>query len=901
MRRILSWIFGCLGILLVGALIAPFFLNLNPYKPLILEKSREALGRDVAIDGDLSLSLLPRPQITIHRLRIGNVSGGSPHDFCKVERIRASAAFLPLLKKQVKLTSVELDHPQLFLEKNKEGKNNWTFTFPSTAQESPSSFEVAIDKVSLNDGLVTYQEAGRITSIQAINIHTALEPTDRPSTVTATLKAFDQDFKLEGKFKPILEEQEVAFKVQAGKTTSRLQGKLLLSSPTFKGSLDTEIDPQLVKDLLPQNPALPFLTSPWHLQGKLIAGAEMISLQEAKLNIGSAHPTGNVAVFLKNGLQAEANLENLPGEGLCQLTYAASPQGAHGKVNTAFRQPQNFLRWLGIKDDGLPPELRQALSFSTHYILEDKLHLKNMNFTLKDAKVSGDVSWKIQDGNPWLHVNLESPKVENVFKLAAISTPILGVGKLKGTLAGDMDRLKLVTTLGLGDISLVSRGTVSHLLKIPTLDVHLLFSHPNLKSFLGNMGNTSRVGAGKVTIDSHLQGTPTAFSLTGIKGNLGSDVYFTGNMTVANAGAKPKLKLALSLNTLNLDALLAMRETGYQPYSEGKVYFVSARKPESLLSRGANWPHTPLDFGFLHKFDGEFDIKASHLNQKDIHVSAPHLTAKVQNGRLDMTSLVGILFGGQLTAKGYLTAENACHVTLALKEANLKGIVPLEGRIKIIEGKLSLSGDLSTRGQSVDAMVRQLTGPVTIQARDGVISGFDLPALSQRLGNLQNPQSLLTLFTTAMGKGKTPFSSFKGDIRFHKGVGTIQSMNLVAKGGEGKATGSINLPNYSLDVRSEFRLTEHPNLPPFRMHLVGPLDNPSRNLETSHLQKYMMENVFKGIIGKIGKDKIPGADILSSLLGGEKKGAPQGGQPQQNKSPTQKPEQIVKDIFKGLF
>jgi hypothetical protein len=148
-----------------------------------------------------------------------------------------------------------------------------------------------------------------------------------------------------------------------------------------------------------------------------------------------------MAVFLKNDLHAEGNLKNLPGEGSWNFTYAASPQGPKGKMGIAFRRPQNFLHWLGMKADAIPSELREAFTFSTQYIFGDKLHLQNMNLALKDAKVLGDISWQTQGGNPLIYVDLESPKIENVLKLMAISTPFSGVSKLKGTLAGDMNKL----------------------------------------------------------------------------------------------------------------------------------------------------------------------------------------------------------------------------------------------------------------------------------------------------------------------------------------------------------------------------------------------------------------------------------------------------------------------------
>jgi len=55
----------------------PFFIDLNDYKAEIAAKAKEATGRDLAIDGNISLSILPTPTVTVAGLRFGNAPGGS--------------------------------------------------------------------------------------------------------------------------------------------------------------------------------------------------------------------------------------------------------------------------------------------------------------------------------------------------------------------------------------------------------------------------------------------------------------------------------------------------------------------------------------------------------------------------------------------------------------------------------------------------------------------------------------------------------------------------------------------------------------------------------------------------------------------------------------------------------
>lgn len=389
-------------------------------------------------------------------------------------------------------------------------------------------------------------------------------------------------------------------------------------------------------------------------------------------------------------------------------------------------------------------------------------------------------------------------------------------------------------------------------------------------------------------------------NLTDLKGQLGAHMTFAGDVMIDQKSSKPYIKALLSLNTVNMDVLLASRQSESSPY-EAKIYLVSTKGKGHQPVAGARWSHSPLDFSFLDKFDGQFDITASQLSHKDILITHPKLLAKVQNGRLDISSLTGSIYGDMFRASGHLTAENALHLHILLQDANLKQVITQGSTIKIVGGKLTFSSDFSTHGKSVSDMIHHLAGPVNITARDGIINGFDLPAISQQLGNLQNIQSVLNLLSASMGKGQTPFSSFKGDILFNDGIGKIQSMNLSAQGGQGQATGQIDLPLYTVNVQADFHLTDHPKIPPFHMSLSGPIDNPSRHLDTSTLKKYMMENIFKGVIEKLGKGKLKPADMLGSLLGG---GSPNNNAPgpQQQKSPTPPPpEKIVKDIFKGIF
>lgn len=822
MRRIAYSLLGIIGILLGIAIIVPFFINVNDYKPQIISKVKESTGRDLTIDGKMSLSLLPTPQLSISQVGLTNIPGGSPQNMIQVKNLTISVELLPLIKKQIKIKDVELDHPEIFLEKLPNGQTNWTFD--STAS-SPSSFDVSLDKLLINKGRLIYHEKGKDVEITDINATSKMGTLQGPFNISGHFKIYGQVVKLDTKLGPLKEQQDVYLKVQVGESISTLEGKATLTPVAFKGKLNTKVD---VKTLQPASTiaqtSSPF-SGPLLMDGNLVADADSILLSNAKFELGSAHPTGELRLFMKDNIQVHGNLNELPGQGRCTFTIHPTAHGFGGVVNGNINQASELLNWLQIDTKSIPPSLLGPLTLSTHFNMGEVLHLTKLNLNIQQAQIHGDISWQSHKENPVLIIDLQTPKIENVLKLLGVNDPKrLGMSKLR----------------------------------------------------------------------SNIQWNPKSFHLSHIKGQLGTDFSFAGDVAIDQTGSKPKVNAVLNLNPINLGTLMASHQLRNSLNPEGQIYLVSTKH----ASTNSRWSHAPLDLSFLNKFDGHFDISATKLIQSDFVVSHPKLIASLQNGRLNLTSLTGSIFEGSLTGNGHLTSDNTLRLHTTLTDANLKHIPAQGATVKIIGGKLSMSLDMSTHGKSMADIIHNLAGPVNISAKDGLINGFDLHTLSQRLGSLQDPRSLIGLLTTSMGKGHTPFTSFKGDIVFQNGVGTIQAMHLIAPDGEGHASGQIDLPRYYLNIHAEFRLTQHPNLPTFHMQLVGPIDNPSRKLDTASLEKYMLENVFKGIIGKLGKGPMKAGEILGSIIGGDK--APKQQQPDTNQQKS-KPEQIVKDIFKGIF
>ena len=77
LRKVLLVAVITVVVLFGGLLIAPSFVDWNIYKGQVTNQVRASIGRDLAVDGDLSLTLIPRPTLVATGVRVGNIEGAT--------------------------------------------------------------------------------------------------------------------------------------------------------------------------------------------------------------------------------------------------------------------------------------------------------------------------------------------------------------------------------------------------------------------------------------------------------------------------------------------------------------------------------------------------------------------------------------------------------------------------------------------------------------------------------------------------------------------------------------------------------------------------------------------------------------------------------------------------------
>lgn len=196
MGSLLKWLFGLvlfLVVLVVGAVVyVTMVIDPNDYKPQIVEQAKEKLGRDIAIEQDLSLTFYPWLGIQTGGVRVGNAEGFKAKDMAEIDELGIRVKLWPLLSKRVEVDTLVLKGLRLNLEKNAQGKTNWddlTQAAEKDAAEKPEEnkasseggppVQFSVQGVQIEQGRISWddRQAGKQYVLDGVRLVTgALEP-----------------------------------------------------------------------------------------------------------------------------------------------------------------------------------------------------------------------------------------------------------------------------------------------------------------------------------------------------------------------------------------------------------------------------------------------------------------------------------------------------------------------------------------------------------------------------------------------------------------------------------------------------------------------------------------------------------------------------------------------------
>ncbi len=166
--KILLWIVaGFVGVVVLASVVIWLFFDPNEYRDEIAAAVKQSTGRDLVIEGDLSLSIFPWLAIEVGRTELGNAQGFGDEPFMRFDEASLSIRLLPLiLRRETTIGTASIEGLVVNLEVAANGRTNWD-DFARAEAETPDvpetelqeATKVEVGRVEVSNANISYRDA----------------------------------------------------------------------------------------------------------------------------------------------------------------------------------------------------------------------------------------------------------------------------------------------------------------------------------------------------------------------------------------------------------------------------------------------------------------------------------------------------------------------------------------------------------------------------------------------------------------------------------------------------------------------------------------------------------------------------------------------------------------------
>jgi AsmA protein len=324
MKKILIAL-GVLVVLVIGALVAlPMFVPAEKIKEELVAQVKTATGRDLSIQGKVSVSAFPSLSVQVSNIALSNPAGFSTKDLVRLGALDVQLKLLPILSGKVEVDSFVLIDPAITLEVDKAGRANWVFDSPGAtkpAEQKPTAKpaepaaggapasvpDIALGDVRITNGKLTYIDgkAGTKEEVEAINLAVTLKSLSDPLTAKGSLQWHAKVINLGlmvAKPKAVIEGGTTTADISVAAETVTLSYKGDVTggkAAGVKGVLDLAIPS--IRNLAQWATGKPLEMAgsglgPFSVKGNLAAGGTKVALTQTAIAIDAIKALGDFAV-----------------------------------------------------------------------------------------------------------------------------------------------------------------------------------------------------------------------------------------------------------------------------------------------------------------------------------------------------------------------------------------------------------------------------------------------------------------------------------------------------------------------------------------------------------------------------------------------------------------------------
>lgn len=172
MNKKLLIIAGSVVALILVVLVAiPLLVDANQFKPRVEAEAKAALGRDVSV-GNLELSIFGG-SVVVNDFSIADDPAFSKDRFVTAKSIRVGVEMMPLImSREIKVTSLTLEEPQISLRKNAASK--WNFdSLGATGKQQEGKGQahpLTVQDLKVENGRITLAQGKKQSTWESVNV-----------------------------------------------------------------------------------------------------------------------------------------------------------------------------------------------------------------------------------------------------------------------------------------------------------------------------------------------------------------------------------------------------------------------------------------------------------------------------------------------------------------------------------------------------------------------------------------------------------------------------------------------------------------------------------------------------------------------------------------------------------
>ena len=132
--KILFWLIGVVfTLIIIAAIVLPLLVDPNDFRDDIGQAVKKQTGRELIIEGDLSLSVVPWLGGKVGRASLSNAPGLGDEPMLAIEGASVGVRLIPLLSRRLEVSEITLDGARINLYRGSSGSNWDDLTGPEEA------------------------------------------------------------------------------------------------------------------------------------------------------------------------------------------------------------------------------------------------------------------------------------------------------------------------------------------------------------------------------------------------------------------------------------------------------------------------------------------------------------------------------------------------------------------------------------------------------------------------------------------------------------------------------------------------------------------------------------------------------------------------------------------------